>query len=214
MQRLPDVEKYVDIVMRRFVFVVLMLAISSGCFAQSDSEKAKIAEIRKMYNNEMEWINTMLGDEAVPDDYITAKVMHNLAGSGQAEETIEFFFNDDFDEDLGEYVSSLDFVRRTTVYTIAESKSYEEFLYDDAGFPAFYYTSFTTYLEEGEHYVEKYVEIRAYYDKGKQFHTICKVGNDKSSLKEMPLTEELDEYLFRGFLQFGKLKDALNGMLN
>ncbi len=200
--------------MRRFVFALLMLAISSGCFAQSDSEKAKIAEIRKMYNNEMEWINTMLGDEAVPDDYITAKVMHNLAGSGQAEETIEFFFNDDFDEELGKNVSSLDFVRRTTVYTIAESKSYEEFLYDDAGFPAFYYTSFTTYLEEGEHYVEKYVEIRAYYDKGKRFHTICKVGNDKSSLKEMPLTEELDEYLFRGFLQFGKLKDALNGMLN
>ena len=200
--------------MRRFVFALLMLDISAGCFAQSDSEKAKIAEIRKMYSNEMEWINTMLGDEAIPDDYITAKVMHNLAGSGQAEETIEFFFNDDFDEELGKNVSSLDFVRRTTVYTIAESKSYEEFLYDDEGFPAFYYTSFTTYLEDGEHYVEKYVEIRTYYDKGKLFHTICKVGNDKSSLKETPLTEDLDEYLFRGFLQFGKLKDALNGMLN
>ncbi|MBO7480844.1 MAG: hypothetical protein J6T63_01915 [Bacteroidales bacterium] len=200
--------------MKRFVFALLMLIVSAGCFAQSDSEKAKIAEIRKMYNNEMEWINIMLGDETIPDDYITAKVRHNLAGSGQADETIEFFFNDDFDEDLGEYVSSLDFVRRTTVYTIAESKSYEEFLYDDAGFPAFYYTSFTTYLKDGEHYEEKYVEIRAYYDKGVQFHAVCKVGNDKSSLKEVPLTDELDEYLFRGFLRFGKLKDALDGMLN
>lgn len=200
--------------MRRFVFALLMIAASVGCFAQSDGEKSKIAEIRKMYNNEMEWINIMLGDETIPDDYITAKVRHNLAGSGQADETIEFFFNDDFDEDLGEYVSSLDFVRKTTVYTIAEDKSYEEFLYDDAGFPAFYYASFTTYLKDGEHYAEKYVEIRAYYDKGVQFHVICKVGNDKSSLKEVPLTEELDEYLFRGFLQFGKLKDALNGILN
>lgn len=200
--------------MKKFILVFIIAILNLTCLAQSDSEKAKIAEIRNMYNNEMEWINTMLGDEAIPDDYITAKVMHNLAGTGQAEETIEFFFNDDFDEDLGEYVSSLDFVRKTTVYTIAERKSYEEFLYDDAGFPAFYYTSFTTYLNEGEHYVEKCVEIRAYYDKGMQFHVICKVGDDKSLLKEVPLTEELENQLFFGFLQFGKLKDALNGMLN
>ena len=191
-----------------------MLVFCITTHAQNADVQNKIAEIRKMYNSEMEWINTMLGDEAIPDDYITAKVMHNLAGTGQAEETIEFFFNDDFDEDLGEYVSSLDFVRKTSVYTIAERKSYEEFLYDDAGYPAFYYTSFTTYMEEGGHYVEKYVEIRAYYDKGVQFHTVCKVGNDKSSLKEAPLTEELENQLFLGFLQFGKLKDALNGMLN
>lgn len=200
--------------MKRFSIVLIMLAFCIATHAQDADVQNKIAEIRKMYNNEMEWINTMLGDEAIPDDYITAKVRHNLAGTGQAEETIEFFFNDDFDEDLGEYVSSLDFVRKTTVYTIAERKSYEEFLYDDAGFPAFYYTSFTTYLNEGEHYVEKCVEIRAYYDKGMQFHVICKVGNDKSSLKEAPLTEELENQLFFGFLQFGKLKDALNGMLN
>lgn len=200
--------------MKKFILVFTIAILNLTCLAQSDSEKAKIAEIRKMYNNEMEWINTMLGDEAIPDDYITAKVMHNLAGTGQAEETIEFFFNDDFDEDLGEYVSSLDFVRKTSVYTIAERKSYEEFLYDDAGFPAFYYTSFTTYLNEGEHYEEKCVEIRAYYDKGVQFHVICKVGDDKASLKEAPLTEELENQLFFGFLQFGKLKDALNGMLN
>lgn len=200
--------------MKRFSIVLIILALCITAYAQDADVQNKIAEIRKMYNNEMEWINTMLGDEAIPDDYITAKVRHNLAGTGQAEETIEFFFNDDFDEDLGEYVSSLDFVRKTSVYTIAERKSYEEFLYDDAGFPAFYYTSFTTYMEEGGHYVEKYVEIRAYYDKGVQFHTVCKVGNDKSSLNEVPLTEELENQLFFGFLQFGKLKDALNGMLN
>ncbi|MBO7133692.1 MAG: hypothetical protein J6W06_06020 [Bacteroidales bacterium] len=199
--------------MSKYIAALFFVVMSLSSYTQTDTEK-KISEIRKMYNNEMEWINTMLDDEAIPDDYITAKVRHNLAGSGQAEETIEFFFNDDFDEEIGKYVSALDFVRRTTVYTIAERQSYEEFLYDDAGFPAFYYTSFTTYLEDGDHYVEKYVEIRAYYDKGVQFHTICKVGNDKSSLKEVALTEELEEYLFSGFLQFGKLKDALNGMLN
>ncbi|MBR5984172.1 MAG: hypothetical protein IK025_10705 [Bacteroidales bacterium] len=200
--------------MRRIVYICFMVAVSAGCFAQNASENAKIAEIRKMYDSEMEWINIMLGDETIPDDYITAKVRHNLAGTGQAEETIEFFFNDDFDEEVGKDVSYLDFVRKTTVYIIAEGKSYEEFLYDDAGLPAFYYTFFTTYMEDGGHYVEKCVEIRAYYDKGVQFHTICKVGNDKSSLKEAPLTEELENQLFFGFLQFGKLKDALNGMLN
>ena len=31
--------------MRRFVFALLMLAVSAACFAQSDSEKAKIAGI-------------------------------------------------------------------------------------------------------------------------------------------------------------------------
>lgn len=200
--------------MRRILLISVLITMCSFCHAQNANVQAKIAEIRKMYNNEMEWINTMLGDETIPDDYITSKVRHNIAGTGQAEETIEFFFNDDFDEELGKYVSSLDFVRKTSVYTIAERKSYEEFLYDDAGFPAFYYTSFTTYLEDGDHYAEKYVEIRAYYDKGVLFHTICKLGNDNSSLVEVPLTEELENQLFFGFLQFGKLKDALNGMLN
>ena len=199
--------------MRRFVFALLLLAASATCFAQSDSEKAKIAEIRKMYSSEMEWISTMLGDEAIPDDYITAKVRHNLAGTGQAEETIEFFFNDDFDEELGKYVSSLDFVRKTTVYTIAERKSYEEFLYDNDGFPAFYYASFQTLSLQHHKYEWVHVEIRAYYDRGVLLHTICKVGDDESSLKEVT-PEYFEDSIFDGFLQFGKLKDALDGMLN
>lgn len=200
--------------MKRLFIVLIILAFCIATHAQNADVQNKIAEIRKMYNNEMEWINTMLGDETIPDDYISAKVRHNHAGSGQSDETIEFYFSDDFDEEIGYYVSSVNFVRRTTVYTVSENKSYEEFLYDDEGLPAFYYTSFPTYLKEGDDLVLKYVELRAYYDKGVQIHTICKVGDDKSSLKEVPLTEEIENQLFRGFLQFGKLKDALNGMLN
>ena len=94
--------------MKRLPIVLIMLVLCITTHAQDADVQNKIAEIRKMYNNEMEWINTMLGDEAIPDDYITAKVMHNLAGSGQAEETIEFFFHDDYDEELGKYVSYLD----------------------------------------------------------------------------------------------------------
>lgn len=200
--------------MKRLFIVLIILAFCITTHAQNADVQNKIAEIRKMYNNEMEWINTMLGDEAIPDDYISAKVRHNNAGSGQSDETIEFYFSDDFDEEIGYYVSSVNFVRRTTVYTVSENKSYEEFLYDDDGLPAFYYTSFPTYLKEGDDLVLKYVELRAYYDKGVQIHTICKVGDNASSLKEVSNTDELDDYLFRGFLQFGKLKDALNGMLN
>ena len=200
--------------MKRFSIVLIMLVLCIATHAQNADVQNKIAEIRKMYNSEMEWINTMLGDETIPDDYISAKVRHNNAGSGQSDETIEFYFSDDFDEEIGSYVSSINFVRRTMVYTVSESKSYEEFLYDADGFPAFYYTTFTTYLKEGDDLVEKFVELRVYYDKGVQFHTICKVGDDKSSLKEVPLTEEFENQLFFGFLQFGKLKDALNGMLN
>lgn len=200
--------------MKRIVIVLIMLMLGACANAQNANVQTRVAEIRKMYNNEMEWINTMLGDETIPDDYITAKVRHNHAGSGQSDETIEFYFSDDFDEEIGSYVSSINFVRRTMVYTVSESKSYEEFLYDADGFPAFYYTTFTTYLKEGDDLVEKFVELRVYYDKGVQFHTICKVGDDKSSLKEVPLTEEIENQLFFGFLQFGKLKDALNGMLN
>lgn len=200
--------------MKRIVIVLIMLMLGACANAQNANVQTRVAEIRKMYNSEMEWINTMLGDETIPDDYISAKVRHNNAGSGQSDETIEFYFSDDFDEEIGYYVSSVNFVRRTTVYTVSENKSYEEFLYDDEGLPAFYYTSFPTYLKEGDDLVLKYVELRAYYDKGVQIHTICKVGDNASSLKEVSNTDELDDYLFRGFLQFGKLKDALNGMLN
>lgn len=200
--------------MKRIVIVLIMLMLGACANAQNANVQTRVAEIRKMYNSEMEWINTMLGDETIPDDYISAKVRHNNAGSGQSDETIEFYFSDDFDEEIGYYVSSVNFVRRTTVYTVSENKSYEEFLYDDEGLPAFYYTSFPTYLKEGDDLVLKYVELRAYYDKGVQIHTIFKVGDNASSLKEVSNTDELDDYLFRGFLQFGKLKDALNGMLN
>ena len=199
--------------MKRLLPFLLLIISYVACIAQSDCEKAKIDEIRKMYNSEMEWINIMLGDETIPDDYITAKVRHNLAGAGQAEETIEFFFNDDFNEEVGGYVSSLDFVRKTVVYTISERKKYEEFLYDKDGFPAFYYASFQTLcLQYGKHRWV-YVEIRAYYDKGVLFHTICKVGDDESSLKEVA-PEDFEDSIFDVFLQFGKLKDALDGMLN
>lgn len=200
--------------MKRIVIVLIMLMLGACANAQNANVQTRVAEIRKMYNSEMEWINTMLGDETIPDDYISAKVRHNNAGSGQSDETIEFYFSDDFDEEIGYYVSRVNFVRRTTVYTVSENKSYEEFLYDDEGLPAFYYTSFPTYLKEGDDLVLKYVELRAYYDKGVQIHTIFKVGDNASSLKEVSNTDELDDYLFRGFLQFGKLKDALNGMLN
>ena len=199
--------------MKKFILVFIIAILNLTCLAQSDSEKAKIAEIRKMYNNEMEWINTMLGEEAIPDDYITAKVRHNLAGAGQAEETIEFFFNDDFNEEVGTYVSRLNFVRKTEVYTISGHKKYEEFLYDKDGYPAFYYASFQTLCLQHRQHRWEHVEIRAYYDKGVLFHTICKVGNDESSLKEVA-SEDFEDSLFSGFLQFGKLKDALNGMLN
>ena len=59
--------------MKRLSIVLIILAFCIATHAQDADVQNKIAEIRKMYNNEMEWINTMLGDEAIPDDYITAK---------------------------------------------------------------------------------------------------------------------------------------------
>ena len=200
--------------MRKSSLVVIIAILSLTCFAQNESEKAKIAEIRKMYNNEMEWIDIMLGDEAVPDDCITAKVRHNIAGTGQSDETVEFYFSDDFDEEIGYYVSSLNFVRKTVVYTIAERKKYEEFLYDSDGLPAFYFASFQTYRTQNGEYEEVYVEIRAYYDKGKRIHTICMVGKDKSSLTEQPLDEDLEVHLQFAYDAFEKNKKALDGMVN
>lgn len=180
------------------------------CFAQSADVQAKIAEIRKAYNNQKEWIETMLSDEYIPDDYVSAKIRHNIAGAGQSDGTVDFYFNDDFDEDIGRYVSYLNFVRRTIIYTIAESKTYEEYLYDDEGLPAFYYASFRTVMDSEV----VYVEMRVYYDKGVQIHCICKVGKDMSSLKEVKANDEFVEYMAAGLQQFGTLKESFNKLMN
>ena len=200
--------------MRRIALVIIMLVSFLSGFGQNVDVKAKIDEIRKMYNNEMEWINTMLGDETIPDDCITAKIRHNIAAAGQSDETVEYYFSDDFDEEIGHYVSSLNFVRKTVVYIDSERKSYEEFLYDKDGLPAFYFTGFQTYCLKNGKYEEVYVEIRAYYDKGERIHTICKVGKDKSSLTEQPLEEDFNHYLQFGYDAFEKNKKALDGMVN
>jgi len=200
--------------MKRFSIVLIMLALCIAAHAQDASVQSKIAEIRKYYNSRMEWISTMLEDETIPDDYISARIRHNVAGTGQADGTVEFFFSDDFNEEVDSYESYLYMVRRTMVYTIPERKTYEELLYDEEGLPAFYYSTFWMFDDNGGKLEEMYYEIRVYYDKGVQIHDICRKGKDKSSLKDVKADDYIIEYMVWGFSQFESLKSSFNNLMN
>lgn len=201
--------------MKHISLLIITLLISSLSFAQlSKSEKARMSQIRTEYAAAVENARrTCLPDEEidyVPKNYIKTTVLHNIAGTGPGTETIEFFFEDDFNEESGWYDSRLQFVRRTQIYTIAELKEYEEFLFDSDGKPMFYFTSFRGDVDGKD----MLIEIRSYYENGMMFNIIFKCGEDSSSMKQRDVPDGymvLTTWGTNGFLRY---KNIFDGFVN
>lgn len=199
--------------MKHLSLLIIISLICSLSFAQQNkSDKERMTQIRTAYAAAVENARrTCLSDEEtdyVPKNYIKTTILHNIAGSGPSTETIEFFFEDDFNEDSGWYDSRLQFVRRTEIYTIAELREYEEFLFDSDGKPMFYFSSFPDEVDDKD----MLIEIRSYYEDGMIFNTIFKSGENSSSMKQRDVPDGymvLPTWGTNGFYRYKNIFDVL-----
>lgn len=201
--------------MKKILLVVIISFVSTLSFAQQNkSDKERMVQIRTAYAAAVEnaRITCLPEDQSdyVPKNYVKTTILHNMAGTGQGTETLEFFFDDDFDENEGRYVSNLRFVRRTIIYTIAELKEYEEYLFDTDGKPMFYFSSSHEYVDDKD----LLVKLRSYYRNGEIFNMIFKSGEDASSLKQSDIADEYMHLPASGTNGFYRYKDIFAGLLN
>lgn len=201
--------------MKHLLLLIIVSLFCSLSFAQqSKADKERMSQIRAAYAEAVENARrTCMSDEEtdyVPKNYIKTTILHNVAGTGPSTETIEFFFEDDFNEDSGWYDSHLQFVRRTKIYTIAELKEYEEFLYDSDGKPMFYFTSFPDEIDDKD----MLIEIRSYYEEGMIFNIIFKSGENSSSMKQRDVPDGYMDLPTLGTNGFTRYKNIFDGLLN
>ena len=154
----------------------LLLVFPTGLKAQKNTNEA-IAKIRKIYAEAMDKINSA-GEYYKEQDFIdhtTIQAVEMWPGSGPHQETKDFYYILDLDEETS-LSRHLFFVR--IKYNVAVQEYYFEFLYDENENLVFYYTKQNLYEYDGEP-----VECRFYYDNGKLIKTIC---TDKWKVEEMP----------------------------
>lgn len=111
--------------MRKFALLLCVLL----CAAPLVRAQGDVAAIRKLYSEAKERMAQNGKDESVPRYDMTISAHYVVPGTGPTEETIRYFFGQDYDEDLGMYRSNVYFITRR--FNIAARPYYQEFLFDE-----------------------------------------------------------------------------------
>ena len=158
------------------LLLATLLVIPTGLKAQKNTNEA-IARIRNIYAEAMDKINSA-GDYYKKQDFIdhtTITAVEMWPGSGPHQETKDFYYLLDLDEDTN-LCRHLFFVR--IKFNISVQEYYYEFLYDENENLVFYFTKQILHDYAGEP-----VECRFYYENGKLIKTIC---TDKWKAEDRP----------------------------
>ena len=123
--------------MKKFFIMMVCALISLSAAAQSSpAAKARVAEIKKMYNAVKEKSAYKKEAELPPDEMIITN-NYMAAGAGPIKETYHYYYSGDFNEDLGYDFFMVSFITRS--YNVGDRQFYEELLFDSDGNLAFYY---------------------------------------------------------------------------
>ena len=140
--------------------ILLLLSLGFGMQAQNRKmEHPRVQLSREVYPQRLEhiaYVKEFESDGTPNVNYLTTVRQQNWAGSGQSVDRVEYYYKEIEEEcepnPLG-YILLM--VRRT--YNMGSQNVFEEFVYDDDGYPLFWYTK---YGFEGE----EQSELRGYYD--------------------------------------------------
>ena len=122
--------------MKKYFSLILILFSSTFVFSQNED----IQDIREIYYLIQEKIEHQNNGD-IPEDNLQIVLNQNMPAIGPQTIDYNFYFTLDFDDGIGEYVHTLDFVTRS--YNIAASLYvYEEFLYNGVGDLVFYYMKY------------------------------------------------------------------------
>ncbi len=121
--------------MRKVIFTILLMAWAMGMTAQNANQKARMKEIRETYAKALELIK--MGQEEIHMDcsmHITTR--RNVAGIGVQDHRIDFFCEDQSDEETGVAEVSPYLIRAH--YNVAARQFSNEYLMHD-DYPIFIY---------------------------------------------------------------------------
>ena len=115
--------------MRRIVLMMMGLCLFMNMQAQTtERAKQQVAEVRRQYAEARKMVeHSNLPHQDYYND-LTVKRRQMIGGPGQTFETIRYFFESDYDEEVGGEVAQVYFITRS--YNVAAMKHYEEFLFD------------------------------------------------------------------------------------
>jgi hypothetical protein len=109
--------------MRKFAFLILFFALTGTLQAQD----AHVANIRKLYAQAKE-LMAQKPKEGLPPNETVVTSNYMAAGAGPVKDVTHYYYNGDFDENLGAEYYTPYFMSRK--YNVGAREYYEEFLYD------------------------------------------------------------------------------------
>ena len=119
--------------MLRKTILMMMLFVFTGTL---QAQNAQVANIRKMYAQAKEMM-TQKKPAGVPPNETVVTSNYMAAGAGPVKDVTHYYYNGDFDENLGaEYYTPYFMTRK---YNVGAREYYEEFLYDK-GSLVFYFS--------------------------------------------------------------------------
>ena len=206
-----------------FTIILFLLGVTFPLAAQNlDKQGDRIQLARDRYAEGLAKIAEMKSyqEDGIPNEnFLSVVRKQNWAGTGMQVDRMDFYY----DEVVEEYKPypigySLVMVRRS--YNVAAREFLEEYVYDEAGKPLFYFTRFEEFIE-GLDDASK-IELRRYYDEnGNIIRLITKMSDESGRMKEInendnPEVMEQLSYVLEddGLASFTRMKAVFDAVYN
>ena len=112
--------------MKRVMMVAILFAIHCTVFTAS-AQDAQVAKIRKLYAEAKAGIEQKKKAELPPNETVVSS-NYMAPGAGPIKDVTHYFYDSDFDEEMGAYIYTPYFITRK--YNVGAIDFYEEFLFD------------------------------------------------------------------------------------
>lgn len=164
--------------MKKFVISIVLCLCA---FSSVQAQNAQVAQIRKLYADAKEIMANKKKAE-VPADETVVTSNYMAPGAGPIKDVTHYYYNGEFDEDLGNVYYTPYFITRSS--NVGARTYYEEFLFDK-GSLVFYFS------KSGNN------ETRYYFGTGGFFHEVIKGEKYMDEVFAARLANDLTEAFHR-----------------
>lgn len=197
--------------MKKQIILVMLLLVSIAMPVTAQKNDKKVEErvqlARDRYTLGLNKIATNKAyekDEVPAINYTTIVRQQNWAGSGMMNDKMEFYY-DEIEEDMEPYPVGYNLVIMRRNYNLGSFEAMEEYVYDEEGYPLFWFTRFDDFAN--------IVELRGYFDKdGSIVRTICKTKDDSGKMTACDLNEEYEMRFNTAKNNFNRFKNAFQSL--
>ena len=191
------------------LIVLLLVSIAMPVVAQKNDKKVeeRVQLARDRYAGGLEKIsiNKQYERDEIPAvNYTTVVRKQNWAGSGMTNDKMEFYYTE-IEDEMESYPVGYKLVIMRRNYNVGSFEALEEFVYDEEGFPLFWFSRYDNYGQ--------IVELRGYFETdGSLIRTICKTKDDNGKMTTCDLNEEFEGRFNQAKGNFEHFKKAFQSL--